>query len=158
MELPPPTHPLPYKYEAMLLLLLLYQLLPDPQHTKFGMKLWGAKIACIRPDQSARTSKGEAGPGAIPSCISARYWAEKMPTPIRQCMSRKNSVLRKKSLQRGGVSMYLYCCAQCSLFLNTLAWTDHWLFPFLPSLWIFSAMWGMSQLTVVLLEVPPPRV
>ena len=48
------------------MLLLLWQLLPGPQRTKFGR--W--KDGPICPYK-----QGEARPGATPSCISARYWA-----------------------------------------------------------------------------------
>ena len=40
-----------------LLLLLLWQSLPDPRHAKCGREKWWVKIACVRPDQSARTNR-----------------------------------------------------------------------------------------------------
>ena len=40
-----------------LLLLLLWQSLPDPRHAKCGREKCWAKIACVRPDQSARTNR-----------------------------------------------------------------------------------------------------
>ena len=40
-----------------MLLLLLWQLLPDPRHTKCGYERLLVKIARVRPDQSARTTR-----------------------------------------------------------------------------------------------------